>query len=154
MMHLRKCFTVVPGVSTTSVLLLTMRAMISPKRDLSKTEWSIMGICWKLGQCTARQVFEESLRERRRSYQTIKTMLDRLGDKGYLRKEKSGPLWLYQPTVGRSKLVARAVESFVETVLDNTVAPLFVHLAERSAISQSELDELKQLVQNVEQKQQ
>lgn len=126
--------------------------MIGPKRDLSKTEWSIMGICWRQGKCTARQVFEESLRQRRRSYQTIKTMLDRLAEKGYLRKEKLGPLWLYQPTVTRPKLVARAVESFVETVLDNTVSPLFVHLAEHKTLSTEELNELKQLVRTAEEK--
>ncbi|MGI8905199.1 MAG: BlaI/MecI/CopY family transcriptional regulator [Candidatus Sumerlaeaceae bacterium] len=128
--------------------------MIGPTRDLSKTEWSIMGICWRQGKCTARQVFEESLQQRHRSYQTIKTMLDRLADKGYLRKEKLGPLWLYQPTISRSKLVARAVENFVETVLDNTVSPLFVHLAQRETLSSAELDELRQLVQQAELRQQ
>lgn len=113
-----------------------------------------MGICWRQGKCTARQVFEESLQQRHRSYQTIKTMLDRLADKGYLRKEKLGPLWLYQPTISRSKLVARAVENFVETVLDNTVSPLFVHLAQRETLSSAELDELRQLVQQAELRQQ
>jgi BlaI family penicillinase repressor len=128
--------------------------MIGPKRELSKTEWSIMGICWKQGKCTARQVYEESLVQRRRSYQTIKTMLDRLAEKGYLKKEKMGPLWLYQPTVTRTKLVARAVESFIETVLDNTVSPLFVHLAQRETLTPEELEELKQLVVAAEERRQ
>src|SRR5688572_17393899 len=128
--------------------------MISPKKDLSKTEWSIMGICWKAGKCTARQVYEESLKQRQRSYQTIKTMLDRLSDKGYLRREKLGALWIYQPTISRSKLVARAVENFVETVLDNTVSPLFVHLAQRETLSTEELDELRQLVLDAEKRRQ
>lgn len=109
-----------------------------------------MGICWRQGKCTARQVFEESLQQRHRSYQTIKTMLDRLAKKGYLSKEKLGPLWSYQPTVTRPKLVARAVENFVETVLDNTVSPLFVHLAEHKTLSAEELTELKQLVRAAE----
>jgi BlaI family penicillinase repressor len=128
--------------------------MIGPKRELSKTEWSIMGICWRQGKCTARQVYEESLQQRRRSYQTVKTMLDRLAEKGYLQKEKLGALWLYQPTITRSKLVARAVESFVETVLDNAVAPLFVHVAKRVSLTPEELDELKQLVRQAEKRQQ
>lgn len=124
--------------------------MANPKRELSKTEWSIMSICWRLGKCTARQVYEDSLQQKRRSYQTVKTMLDRLADKGYLERERLGPLWLYKPAVSRSKLVGRAVENFIETVLDNTFAPLLVHLARRTHLTEDELQELKELVRNAE----
>ena len=126
--------------------------MANPKRELSKTEWSIMSICWRLGKCTARQVYEDSLQQKRRSYQTVKTMLDRLADKGYLERERLGPLWLYKPAVSRSKLVGRAVENFIETVLDNTFAPLLVHLARRTQLTEDELQELKELVRNAEAK--
>ncbi len=124
--------------------------MAELKRDLSKTEWSIMAICWRHGKCTARQVYEDSLQQKHRSYQTVKTMLDRLADKGYLVKDRLGPLWLYKPSVSRTKLVGRAVENFVETVLDNTFAPLLVHMAHRTRLTDSELQELKELVRNAE----
>ena len=48
------------------------------RSDLSKTEWGIMRICWEKGQSTARVIYDETLKEKKRSYQAVKTMLDRL----------------------------------------------------------------------------
>lgn len=120
--------------------------MAQPSRDLSKTEWTIMAICWRKGQCPAREIYEESLVQRRRSYQTVKTMLDRLAAKGYLERERLGPLWLYKPTISRAKLVGGAIERFIETVLDNTVSPLFVHLAKNARLTKNELGDLRELL--------
>lgn len=99
--------------------------MQKEKNNLSKTEWSIMKICWEKGKTTAKTIYEESLKEKRREYSTISTMLERMVNKGYLRKEKFGPIWLYEPAQKKSNVIARAIDSFVDTVLDNTMLPLF-----------------------------
>ena len=123
-----------------------------PKKlpELSKTEWNIMNICWKKGPVSARVIYEETLREKQRSYQTVKTMLDRLVGKGYLHREKFGPIWLYAPSVARSAVMAREIDSFIGTVLDHTLAPLFVHFARKEKLSGEELDELKKLIEQRE----
>jgi BlaI family transcriptional regulator, penicillinase repressor len=114
---------------------------------LSKTEWHLMNICWRKGRVSARVVYEETLREKERGYQTVKTMLDRLVAKGYLGREKFGPIWLYEPAVPRAAVTAREIESFVGTVLDNTVAPLFVYFTGKEKLSREELEELRRLVE-------
>ena len=121
---------------------------MSKKRpDLSKTEWSIMNICWRQGRSSARVIYEETLKAKSRGYQTVKTMLDRLVEKGYLRREKFGPIWLYEPTISRSAVLAREIESFVGTVLDNAVSPLFAYFVKNENISPKELEELRKLVE-------
>ena len=115
---------------------------------LSKTEWRLMNICWRKGRVSARVIYEETLREKARGYQTVKTMLDRLVAKGYLRREKFGPIWLYEPAVPRAAVAAREIESFVGTVLDNTVAPLFAYFAGKEKLSRKELEELRKLVED------
>jgi len=123
-----------------------------PKKlpELSKTEWHIMNICWKKGRVSARVIYEETLREKQRSYQTVKTMLDRLVEKGYLRREKFGPIWLYTPSVARSAVMAREIETFVCTVLDHSMTPLFVHFARKEKLSREELKELRKLIEEKE----
>ena len=116
------------------------------KKTISRTEWSIMNICWHKGKVSARDVYDETLKEKKRGYQTIKTMLDRLVEKGFLAREKFGPIWLYEPTVSRAAMRKREIESFIGTVLDNSVAPLFAHLADRETLSVEELAALKKLV--------
>jgi BlaI family penicillinase repressor len=114
---------------------------------LSKTEWYLMNICWRKGRTSARVIYEETLRDKERGYQTVKTMLDRLVVKGFLRREKFGPIWLYEPTVPRAALAAREIESFVSTVLDNTFSPLFAYFAVKEKLSRKELEELRKLVE-------
>ena len=116
-------------------------------KDLSKTEWKIMNICWDKGEVSARNVYEETLKEKKRGYQTVKTMLDRLVLKGYLEKEKFGPIWLYKPRVKRTSVISKAVENFVDNVLDNTVAPLFTYFAKKEKLSREEVEALKKLIE-------
>ncbi len=119
-----------------------------PKKrdDLSKTEWTVMKICWETGEATARMVYEETLKQKQRGYQTVKTMLDRLVEKGYLQRKKLGPIWLYKPVVSRAAVTARTIDSFANTVLDNTLAPILAHFAKREDISQAEVNALKSLL--------
>ena len=105
---------------------------------LSKAEWQLMNLCWKLGRSTARQIYEASLEQKRRDYQTVKTLLDRMAAKGYLRVEKLGRLCLFRPAVKRSRTVAAAIEEFLGTVLDNTPAPLFLHLTRKGRMTSRE----------------
>ena len=126
--------------------------MKKKRNNLSKTEWSLMTICWEKGLVSARVIWEETLKEKKRGYQTVKTMLDRLVGKRFLNREKFGPIWLYNPAVPKAKVVEREIDTFVSTVLDNTVTPLFVHLAEKENLSQEEIEALKKLIAEHEEK--
>ena len=122
------------------------------RSELSNTEWFLMKICWEKGRVSARIIFEETLKEKKRGYQTVKTMLDRMVAKGYLEREKFGPIWLYKPAVLRSKVIAREIEKFANTVLDNTFATLFVHLAKKEKLTEEEIEALKNLIEEHEEK--
>ena len=120
--------------------------------DLSKTEWSLMNIIWKKGKVSARDVYDETLKEKTRGYQTVKTMLDRLVGKGWLVREKFGPIWLYNAVVTRPKALGREIDTFVNTVLDNSFTPLFAHLAQKERLSGEEIDTLRKLIDDYEEK--
>lgn len=113
---------------------------------LSKAEWGIMNICYQLGRCTARQVYEASIDTRERDYQTVKTLLDRIAAKGYLKVEKVGPICLFSPSLTKRRALAAAIDDFVSNVLDNSLAPLFQHLHGSGKLSEDELTELKKLL--------
>lgn len=121
------------------------------RRALSKSEWKVMNICWKLGKATARQVYEQTLKDQQRDYRTVKTLLDRIAVKGYLRTEKLGPLVLFAPAVNRRKALSAAINEFVENVLDHSVAPLYLHLADQSELDEEEEAALRALLDRREQ---
>ena len=118
--------------------------------DLSKTEWIVMNLCWQHGKATARQIYDEASEARSWEYQTVKTLMDRLVAKGYLRMEKLGPLCLFEPAIPQTKTVAKAIDGFMNTVLGNTVAPLFAHLAKGRKLSDDEIASLRKIIQENE----
>lgn len=117
------------------------------KQKLSRTEWKVMNICWRLGSATARQIYEESLDDQDREYRTVKTLLDRIAAKGYLATEKLGPLVIYTPAVERRSTLRDAVGDFVDTVLGRSLSPLVLHLAEREDLSRDERRALEGLIE-------
>ena len=121
--------------------------MKNKKTELSKTEWLIMNICWKKGKSSARDIFEESLKTKTRSYHTVKTMLDRLVVKGYLAREKFGPIWLYSPIAAKSRTTKKEIERFVSTVLDNTFTPLLSFFTEKVSLTDEEIQSLEKLIE-------
>ena len=122
--------------------------MAESKKSLSRTEWSIMKICWEKGESTARMIYEESLKEKKRGYQSVKTMLDRLVLKGYLSRSMFGPIWLYKPVESRKKVLSKAIESFIDNVLDNTFAPLLTHFAKKKKLNPDEIEALKKIIRD------
>lgn len=115
---------------------------------LSRSEWRIMNHCWRLGQCTARQVWEVSRETRKRDYQTIKTQLDRIAAKGYLTVEKLGPLCLYTPAVKRRRAVTKAVDEFFDVVLDRALEPLVVQLTHSAELSDEEQAQIRDILED------
>ena len=117
---------------------------------LTEVEWELMKICWEKGKSTARVIYEETLKDKERGYQTIKTMLDRLVEKEYLRRERFGPLWLYETTISQQKATSSAIDTFVQNVLDGAVAPLFAHFAKSKKLKKEEIAQLKELIDKKE----
>lgn len=120
--------------------------------ELSKHEWLIMKICWD-GKATARQIHEKALRKKDWEYQTVKTMLDRLVKKGYLQREKFGPVYIYETSVPQTTVVYNAVENFVNTALDNTIMPLFTHFVKEKKLSDQDIASMKKIISEYEESQ-
>ncbi|WP_372367872.1 BlaI/MecI/CopY family transcriptional regulator [Candidatus Uabimicrobium sp. HlEnr_7] len=116
---------------------------------LSQTEWVVMKVCWEKKSCSAREV-HETVTSKDWEYRTVKTMLDRLVEKGYLTREKDANICLYITAVSQSSVTNTAIDNFISTVLDNTVTPLFAHFSKGKKLSKKELSSLKQLIDEFE----
>ena len=115
---------------------------------LGELEWTLMRICWEKGKSSAKVIHEELIIKRKAKYQTVKTTMDRLVTKGYLEREKFGPIWLYTPIVSEKDLTSKAIEKFSQTVLGKTIAPIFIHLLKKKEYKH-EVEELKRLINEI-----
>ena len=117
---------------------------------LGYKEWEIMKICWKKGKTSIREVYNELGDEEKRSYQTIRTMMERLVEKKFLEREMYGPIVHYSPKVAKKSVMSHAINSFLHTVVDNAIAPVLLHVMKNRGDYIFEIDELKQIIKNME----
>ncbi len=118
----------------------------SPKDPLTPAEWKIMRIAWRLKECAARDVYTEAGEEHGWSVSTVKTMLRRLVEKGYLKAKPVGNSFLYRPAKSAIASLTKAADTLLANTLEGTTGPLLAHMVKRSELSDAEVAELRALL--------
>ncbi|HUY90732.1 MAG TPA: BlaI/MecI/CopY family transcriptional regulator [Pirellulales bacterium] len=113
---------------------------------LTAAEWKVMNAIWRRKRCAAREVCEEARRKYGWAPSTVKTLLRRLVEKGYLRTTQVGNSFLYRPTRPALQSLQKAADTLLHNALEGTVGPLLAHMVKRSQLSADELAELRALL--------
>ena len=77
------------------------------RKDLSRAEWKVMKIVWELKKAMAREVYTIAGERYSWTPATVKTLLKRLVDKGYVSTTPVGNGFVYRPA--RSALSTLAI---------------------------------------------
>jgi BlaI family transcriptional regulator, penicillinase repressor len=107
----------------------------------------VMRIVWARHPVTAAEVIE-ALSSKDRSWhpKTARTMLARLVQKNVLGYEAQGRSYVYTPLVRETECVEAASESFVSRVFGGSLRPLLAHFVERQKLTDEDLAELQQML--------
>ena len=90
--------------------------------ELGELERDVLSIVWRLGAVTAEQVREELDRPLKDS--TVRTVLRRLEEKGYLAHAIENRTFLYSPAESRQRVAGRAVKRIVDWFCEGSVEEL------------------------------
>jgi len=80
---------------------------------------------------------------------TVKTLLARLVQKGAVKAEADGRRFLYRPAVDRAEAVGDESQRFVDRLFGGRVSPLIAHLAQREALSDTDIAEIEALLRKL-----
>jgi BlaI family transcriptional regulator, penicillinase repressor len=108
--------------------------------ELGELERGILSIVWRLGQATADQVREALDRPLKDS--TIRTVLRRLEEKGYLAHSLDQRTFIYHPAESPQKVAGRAVQRIVDWFCEGSVEDLLVGMVDSKVVSRAELERL------------
>ncbi|MEM7244969.1 MAG: BlaI/MecI/CopY family transcriptional regulator [Acidobacteriota bacterium] len=117
---------------------------------LSDAEWTVMHAVWERSPASARDVLEVTEPETGWAYTTVKTILDRLVDKGVLQVRKRANTGLYEPLLSRQDARRNAVRSLVDRAFDGAFGSFVQHLVSNERLSKRDRAELARLVQEAE----
>ncbi len=117
---------------------------MAKRPQLPRSELEIARIVWDMGEATVRQVLESLPEDRGLDFWTVQTYLRRLKAKGYLRTRKEGRNNVYIPAVRPDKVVSEVMDDFIHRLFDGETLPLFQHLIQNRELTDEEIDQLQQ----------
>ncbi len=82
-------------------------------RPLGQLEQEIMDILWKKREGSVRDVVKQILRKKDIAYTTVLTVMNRLVEKGYLRRTETGVAFLYAPVQSQEKFLQTTFKKFL-----------------------------------------
>ena len=113
--------------------------------ELGDLERETLSIVWRGDAVTAEQVREELARPgigRALKDSTVRTVLRRLEEKGYLRHTVDNRTFLYRPAESRQRVAGRAVKRIVDWFCEGSVEALLVGLVDSKMLNRDELRRL------------
>lgn len=118
--------------------------------QISDAESQVMDVLWQRHPQAADEIVAAVAPHTGWAEPTIKTLLNRLLNKGAIQAEKDGRRYLYAPVLGREAWLAQQSESFVDRLFGGRVAPLVAHFSEKRKLSAKDIAELKRLIAEIE----
>jgi BlaI family transcriptional regulator, penicillinase repressor len=112
--------------------------------ELGELERSVLLIVWRLGSASADQVREEL--DRRLKDSTVRTVLRRLEEKGYLAHSVDDRAFIYRPAESRQRVAGRAAKRIVDWFCDGSVEALLVGMVDSKVLDRAELQRLAERI--------
>jgi BlaI family penicillinase repressor len=115
--------------------------------ELSRLELAVMGVVWKLGDCSSAEVIAEFTKRRRLAVTTIRTVLANLRKKGYLEPiptiERGFRL---RARVSRDAVAGRTLRGLVGSLFGGSPRQAIAYLLKNERLDEAELKELRRLL--------
>ena len=115
--------------------------------NLSDFELDVMTVIWQLGECSAPQVHAAVIKDKTVTYSTVKTIIDRLQQKGAIERIKTeGRTIYFKAAIQPDALQTGLVNKLLTTVFAGDRRPLFSQLLGDETLSREDLIYLADLV--------
>ena len=118
--------------------------------QISEAESVVMDVLWARSPLGADEVAQALAGRQDWQDATIKTLLNRLLNKGAIRAEKDGRRYLYSPMVKREDWVLAESRGLLDRLFDGRVAPLVAHFSAHRKLSKKDVAELRKLLEEID----
>lgn len=116
-------------------------------KRLPDLELEVMLIIWQSGKdLHTGEIHQRLLGGKKRPIQAIQTVLSRLEEKGFVRREKVGRLNYFHPIVEEEAYRARETASFLEKLYGNSPVRLVAALVQSESMSADDLAEILRII--------
>jgi BlaI family transcriptional regulator, penicillinase repressor len=114
--------------------------------ELSPAQGEIMEVVWELGEVSASQVRQVLSRTRAVARNTVRTLLERMEEKGWITHREDGRTFLYSAAQPRQATIGQKVQEVVDTVCGGSAEALVTALLDYRGLSSGELDRIREML--------
>jgi len=119
--------------------------------QLTEAEWQIIKAVWEAEPCAAPAIQEALQSQKGWSYSTVKTLMDRMVGKGFLKQEKMRNLVLYRAAITQKKAQRNEILRTIKRAFDGALTPMVQFLLENN-VSKKQLDEIEKMIKSKKRK--
>lgn len=121
-------------------------------KNLGEVEQAVMDYIWSHAPVTAESCREGLASSRPMKDSTIRTVLRRLEEKGYLRHEIEGRTFVYRPSAERQNVAIRAVKGIIDRFCGGSAEELVLGLVDNAVLDRKQLERLARKIAESEKK--
>ncbi len=121
-------------------------------KNLGEVEQAVMDYVWSHGPVTAESCREGLASSRPMKDSTIRTVLRRLEEKGYLTHEVEGRTFVYRASDARQNVAVRAVKGIIDRFCGGSAEQLLLGMVDNAVLDRQQLERLAQKIADSERK--
>ena len=115
-------------------------------KNLGEVEQNVMDYVWANGPTTAEACREGLASTRPMKDSTIRTVLRRLEEKGYLTHEVEGRTFIYKASDAPQNVAVRAVKNIIDRFCGGSAEQLVLGMVDNAVLNRKELERLAQRI--------
>jgi BlaI family transcriptional regulator, penicillinase repressor len=119
-----------------------MTARIQRPKGLVEIEQLVMDFVWAHGPCSAESCREALAPSRSMKESTVRTILRRLEEKGFVAHEIEGRTYIYRALQARQNVAVRAVKNIIDRFCGGSAEELLVGMVRNSVIRRDQLEKM------------
>ncbi len=119
---------------------------MAEKPGISDAEWAVMKVLWDKSPVTANEIIDKLSRSRPWQPKTVRTLINRLANKGIISYDKAGRQYLDRPAVSQDECLRRETRSFLARAGTTALKPMLAAFIAEQKLSEDEIRELKAIL--------
>ena len=125
--------------------------MGSPGKSVTGTEFAILDVLWQCGSATVREIVEAVYGKHSHSlHASVKSLLERLGEKGFVACERQGAVHQFLPLIERKTFVAQQLQVLADSNFGGSLAPLLMTLVENVKLTGKDREAICRIIEKLE----
>ena len=113
---------------------------------ISSAEWEVMRVLWTKGETTSTEITKILSTKQDWSASTVKTLLGRLADKGYLTSRREGRTYLYQAVLNEEEANSNAVYEVLSKICLTKHNHILGQLIQQTPMTKEQIKDLQEIL--------